>query len=318
MTILLKKLDKLLSDGASLNEAIILELLADVNQEPAPSELYHYTNDIGLNGILESGALRFTDIFGVNDPSELKHGFSHSLKILEKLAASGSPLEKQFVNRFHELYESQLDKTAHFFICSFSKVKDDLAQWRAYADNGRGYNLVFDGALLENGFAKPNETPSDSNTTFSVRYNDSETHEIHNKIVKNLFHLVSFVGSQRLEPSIRDNFLKRLSSELSVRLIHSAIFYKHEAYMPESEYRFMQIFRGDKPAPNLKERPRSYGMVRYTEYEWKEGYKDALKKIIIGPSADKRKARDFAESCLEKYGFTDVSIEESEIPYRAL
>lgn len=313
---MLDKLENMLSQGSSLNQQIIDKLLDDVNLEPAPKEIYHYTNDIGLNGILESGTLRFTDIFGVNDPSEIKHGFSHALTILDKLAVSASPLEKEFVQRFHQLYEEQLDRTANFFICSFTKARDDLSQWRAYADNGRGFSLVFDGDQLEKGFALPNGVPSESNTTFSVRYNDTEVYGIHDQIVTNLFPILSNAAIQRLAANIRNNFLMRVSSELSVRLIHSAIFYKHEAYKPESEYRFMQVYRGDLPVPNLKERPRSYGMVRYTEYDWRKYSDSTLKKIIIGPSANKRKAREFAEECLKKHGFHNVQVEDSAIPYR--
>jgi hypothetical protein len=41
-------------------------------REPPPI-IYHYTNDAGLRGILESGKLWLTDIFNLNDPSELSH-----------------------------------------------------------------------------------------------------------------------------------------------------------------------------------------------------------------------------------------------------
>ena len=45
-----------------------------LDSEPPPSTIYHYTTDQGLRGILENGSLWVTDIFSLNDPSELKHG----------------------------------------------------------------------------------------------------------------------------------------------------------------------------------------------------------------------------------------------------
>ena len=60
------------------------------SQEP-PQTIYHYTNDVGLKGILETGQLWLSDIFNLNDPSELSHGFSHAVKILNNKAANGPP-----------------------------------------------------------------------------------------------------------------------------------------------------------------------------------------------------------------------------------
>ena len=39
-----------------------------------PDTIYHYTNSVGLKGIIESGKFHFTNIWKLNDPSELEHG----------------------------------------------------------------------------------------------------------------------------------------------------------------------------------------------------------------------------------------------------
>jgi len=44
--------------------------------------------DVGLRGILETGQLWLTDVFSLNDPSELNHGFSLLLKALLNKAVS--------------------------------------------------------------------------------------------------------------------------------------------------------------------------------------------------------------------------------------
>jgi hypothetical protein len=60
----------------------ILDPFADkINSSPPPDIIYHYTDDAGLRGILESGKLWFTDIFKLNDPSELRHGLELAFKI---------------------------------------------------------------------------------------------------------------------------------------------------------------------------------------------------------------------------------------------
>ena len=58
--------------------------------------IYHYTNDVGLRGILETGKLWLTDIFNLNDPSELRHGFSHMVNILNSKAVNGPQESKVF------------------------------------------------------------------------------------------------------------------------------------------------------------------------------------------------------------------------------
>lgn len=46
------------------------------SRQPEPI-VYHYTNDVGLRGILESGCLWLTDIFSLND---LTPGFQQEVE----------------------------------------------------------------------------------------------------------------------------------------------------------------------------------------------------------------------------------------------
>ena len=71
--------------------------------QPPPPLIFHYTNDVGLKGILDTGKLWFTDIFDLNDPSELSHGFSHAVTILNGMAAGGPPESKLFAQQFEAL-----------------------------------------------------------------------------------------------------------------------------------------------------------------------------------------------------------------------
>ena len=53
-------------------EGVVQSFLATLEaREPSPL-IYHYTNDAGLRGILESGQLWLTDVFKLNDPSEYR------------------------------------------------------------------------------------------------------------------------------------------------------------------------------------------------------------------------------------------------------
>jgi hypothetical protein len=87
---------------------------------PAPV-IYHYTNDVGLHGILESSQLWLTDIFRLNDPSEVDHGFSRAIDVLKRKVASGPQDRGKFAEGlagFAKRYG--IEKLGKFFICSFS------------------------------------------------------------------------------------------------------------------------------------------------------------------------------------------------------
>jgi hypothetical protein len=96
------------------------------------------------------------------------------------------------------------------------------------------------------------------------------------------------------------------------------MFFKHEAYKNEKEYRFQQLFRYDKPAPAVKYRQRPSSLVRYREFDWRPGTSSALKKIVIGPAADRDKGSRYAKDCLAAFHADPQSVElvYSKIPYR--
>jgi hypothetical protein len=141
-------------------EKVIATFLVPLDAQPAPATIYHYTNDVGLKGILESGKIWLSDIFNLNDPSEVRHGFSHVVKILGARAANGPKISKLFAKSIdYFAQQGFVQAAAHYFVCSFSSAGDDLGQWRAYADNGRGFALGFDGEALEKAYTKIGEEP---------------------------------------------------------------------------------------------------------------------------------------------------------------
>jgi len=63
----------------------IQDLYAKIrNYEPFPEMLYHYTNERGFLGIIESGILRATHISFMNDASEYVHAVNILLQLVEK------------------------------------------------------------------------------------------------------------------------------------------------------------------------------------------------------------------------------------------
>lgn len=96
------------------------------SQKPAPI-IYHYTDDVGLRGILETGQLWLTNVFNLNDPSELSHGLSHAVKILNSKAAKGPLESKLFAEDLAAFIEQRgIQKSGHYFLCSFSSCGAEM------------------------------------------------------------------------------------------------------------------------------------------------------------------------------------------------
>ena len=288
-------------------------------QKP-PLMIFHYTDDAGLKGILENGNIRLTSVSNLNDPAELRHGFSHAIDIMNKRALSGPPESQIFAKRFERfLIDGGVEQAAHYFVCCFSASGDDLGQWRAYADNGRGFALGFDAALLEDGFVKTSALPTSSNSTFRVVYSDDTVVKLHNDIIDKMFHLISLPHGKNLDSKTLHEYMRELLVLTCMHCLRSALFFKHEAYSNEAEFRFLQIhMAGPHAPPTVKYRTRPYELVKYLEFDWRAVAASALTRIVIGPAADKTKATLFAKECLRVYNSAAaVEVVPSLIPYRS-
>ncbi len=299
-------------------DELIASFVKEIDRSPPPPLIYHYTTDVGLRGILETGKIWLTDIFNLNDPSELSHGFSHVIKILNGKAVDGPPPSKLFAQQIEAfLTQGGIQAAAHYFVSSFSSNGDDLGQWRAYADNGRGYALGFDAKHLEKAFTKEGDVPIQNNCTFPVTYNDGKLVELHMQLVERMFHLLSLPYGRDASPEGIREYMSELFVSLSLHALRSALFFKHEAYKNESEYRFLQIHRADMPPPEVKLRSRPYSLVKYREFNWRSAAAGALKEIVIGPAADRDKAFQFATGCLRSSHGKLFQPIHSKIPYKA-
>jgi hypothetical protein len=296
------------------SEQIIAAWVRRLESNRPTAKLYHYTNDVGLMGILNSGNLWLTDVFDFNDPSELRHGVSIGARILKKKAEAGPPEAKQF-STFFDRFEQDggIEASAHYLACCFSARGDDLGQWRAYADNGRGFVLEFEAEGLVSSFSRG------GGSTFPITYRDNELSDLHARIVEEAYPRISLPRTIRMTKQEMSEYMKLLSTLFSMHVLRAALFFKHEAYSNEEEFRFLELQRGDQPAHGLKFRSRPYALVRYRELDWKTLANSALRRIVIGPAADRVTGLQFARDCLRAFhpDPNRVQVEYSSIPYRA-
>jgi hypothetical protein len=177
--------------------------------------IYHYTSDTGLQGIIESGKLWFSDIFGLNDPTELRHGLKVAIDVLKSKIDDARPEIATFASQLERFdVDAGVEAAGHFFICCFSGDADDLGQWRAYAHDGRGYALGFKTAALEDAFCRRHGNPIPQHSTFPVTYDDAELTRIQTALVDLIDPLISLprsvrVGSGAMHAYVRPSRLSR-------------------------------------------------------------------------------------------------------------
>jgi hypothetical protein len=303
-----------LENFARKTEVIVDSFAEPLEAVPPPTLIFHYTNDTGLRGIIETGKLWLTDIFNLNDPSELRHGCNPATEFLIAEENDKRPEIKQFASNLSAMLQGGIEEVGHFFVLSFSEAGDDLGQWRAYADNGRGYALGFDARALEDIYAKGGP----GNMTFPVSYDESELRQMHRQIIDEVYPLISMPRGRNLRGEAVNEYMSELLRSLSVPIIRAALFFKHKAYSNEQEYRFLKLFMAGSVIPDLQYRSRSHSLVRYLEFDWRSLVPDSLRKIVLGPAADRDKAPRFVNDCLRAFHVGAVEISHSEIPYRAV
>jgi hypothetical protein len=212
-------------------EGIVQSFLATLESQPPPQIIYHYTNDVGLEGILETRQLWLIDIFSLNDPSELTHGFEVAISALTSKVANDSAAGQKFAKNFAAFaQQGAIQRTAHFFMCSFSSCGDDLGQWRAYADNGRGFALGFDAKVLENAFTKKDRIPIPNNSTFHITYDDARLFAIQSQIVEKMRNLILMPSGRGLQDATINVYMAELQMLVTLHMLQSTLFFKHEAY----------------------------------------------------------------------------------------
>ena len=295
--------------------AICDELFNTQQSQPLPEKIYHYTNDVGLRGILESGKIWRTSFVNLNDHSEIKYGVSLAADILNELSADGTRIEKIFAKTFETSVLGEIASIGHFFISSFSTDKDELGQWRAYADDGNGYALEFDTKILKNILDIKKISTDGLFASVRIDYRKDTIKNYQRQLVEKAFALVSCASKLKVL-NIEQDYLVALSAQLASHVIYTSLHFKHNGYRSEQEYRFLQVISFIAPFA-MSHYFRKDEVVKYTKMNWVDGETSALTGIFIGPAADNEKSKKYVEDCLEVSLRQSVPIGFSGIPYRS-
>lgn len=284
--------------------------------------LYHYTDGRGLKGILESGRIWFTDYRHLNDPSEVLQGMEFARDVARRLKASADARARLFLDCFIDMFRHEnVEATLQFYIASFSRERDDLGQWRAYADNGRGFAL----GLAPRIFSVVEERPTDRPPEFVglVRYTLEDAYALYEPPIREAaaIFLSEAVTNAALmaDKSIGMLFMQSLVRELIASpIIWRSLTTKHPAYEHEQEVRIVVMGQPENLAPYVTTRLRGNEIVPYIAQPMSVREPDGIVEIVIGPAAPKDIERTL-RTLLATLGLDpDIHISRSDIPYRVL
>jgi hypothetical protein len=157
----------------------------------------------------------------------------------------------------------------------------------------RASRSAFDTSLLEDVFTKKKGKPIEQHSTFHVTYDDQELTRIQTAFVDRVDPLISLPRTTGVRGDALNAYMMDLLVEHSMNVIRAVMFFKHEAYRNEKEYRFQQLFRRDKPAPAVNYRRRPTSLIRYKDFDWRALSSQALTKVVVGRGSRRTASRRF-------------------------
>jgi hypothetical protein len=296
-----------------------LESQQDADEVRQP--LYQYTSAAGLKGIFETKQLWFTDYRFHNDPGEFLYGKQLALEVLDTYAAAArNNYAKQLIESVRSILTSdKWDSALDVFLACFSRKRDDLGQWRAYGDNGRGFAIGFAPQMfaIEESALK---THIDKIFLGSVVYDQTKALSRHKEAIG--WALDEFLATARSNPHLmnssvkRDTFLQEMRTSLIASpLIWYSLTAKHHAYRDEDEVRQVLLGSGDDLKPHVRTRVRGSEIVPYVAAPWRVRDAGMIKEIVVGPAASLG-AEEAVIAMLRSYGVNGVKVTRSKIPYR--
>ncbi|WP_433875220.1 DUF2971 domain-containing protein [Sinomonas atrocyanea] len=283
---------------------------------PVPSKVSHYTNLDALKGIVTGHVLWASDVYSMNDPSEIRHGFAVLKRVwCEERATSAEPVWLiEYVDRLldperlHTLFNS-------IYVLSACRKGDNLTQWRTYSGTD-GWSIGLD-----------------TKRPLISKIDDHELEEGHFVVGASWARVVYKEEQQRLLCRISiQNLMRAIRSEADGEAIPSArtenfrfqilmllASMKNPHYGDEREYR--SIVAARDVVPKQRSSRRDDGKVRYLHVAGTTGGPNfefghlPIVELRAGPTTSRQDLTEVRE-LLDATGYQSVHVLSSEIPWR--
>jgi hypothetical protein len=274
-----------------------------------PEQLFHYTTQSGLLGILESGALWVTQIQYLNDSTE----FGLALKLaLERAVARKTTENNAVCVAMLDSVIGWIKEIKIFNICSVSFCEDSdlLSQWRGYAENS-GYSVGFQTDAL----ADKSETIGGH--LFRCIYENDIQSQIVDEIITASLSSVVDLNKENNSEEYTNSIIHGIADKVKRSIVKYGVCFKDAKFKEEREWRII-IY-----APIIKDFKFRHGKSAIIPYCVLKLVKDIavdngvcrtiingewagiIKKIVIGPCPDKERSEQAILWLIIKYFICD-------------
>lgn len=290
------------------------------------SELvYHYCGHKAFENIIKNKKIWLSDIMKSNDYEEIN----------AYLKMAFDSFEKHFDLIFYSIKKSIITKeqllsiikniisyhfaNSYWMAMCYSDLRDDIYQWRSYAEDGNGYAIGFNFDILKN-FKKEHNCISFDR----IEYNEKRMLD---KIDKTIFDCIKMVYSLTSGETVRDEVIsKKIFPYVSV-LLKEAAFYKNKGFYTERETRLVYH---RTILPEQFDSIKEDSLLNYIffslendvktrieidiEKELKKDFNNFIQEVIIGPCNNGN--INTMQLFLRKNGINQCVVNKSNISYR--
>lgn len=280
-----------------------------ISREYKPKEndlIYHYCDSNAFFAICTNRKLWMNDLHSMDDFMELHWGYS----IWEQSANTR-------IEKYGKEFLDEIDEVIHFsgfqsllLANCFSTDKDVLSQWRAYADDGKGYVIGFNAKellglpiralqVLYDKEQQIKEATATIDALYQLKQEDS-----------NEFKTFCNVFGYDLSAFKNPAFIE----EKEIRLIHLLDFKKSNDFMKLVDKGGI-YFGEDRKGEEIKFRIKQDIPTPYIELDFSNNNKiNPIKEVVIGPKNEVMKTA--IRIFLETIGIEKVEINKSNASYR--
>lgn len=281
-------------------------------------EIFHYTDLIGLIGILANKGFWLSDVRFLNDSEEIINGAKLSIELIERLLTKNKykPFTAVLEGTVNELVNEPYD---NHYICCFSTGRDTLEQWRAYAKNGSGICIGFD---LNKKTNYPHFMIGNQYSIQKVIYDDQQKKWILISVIRKYFN--EFIRDiNEHSHDYTDDYIEHMAYSLSSVFVN----FKNKAFHTEQEIRLVNSSKRVNFYNKKKFRASNNMIIPYyctydTKFANSSGQKiepDNLpvSQIIVGPVASQNATINSIREFISSQGYDEkIPIIKSTVPYR--
>jgi len=263
-----------------------------------PDRLYHYTDQNGLIGILDSKSMRATHLFYQNDASEFKHGEEVFYRVIETVKARNNATSNGDI--VADIKSRIATYNNPVFTTSFSESEKSLNQYRGYSKSKPGFSIGFDIEKIKSHA----ESLNFQCKIAKCLYNDREQEDFAEKMIAE--HIPH-------DSEISQDAINRIAAIIST---YSSVM-KHESFHEEKEWRL--IYDCLNPVRKFYHiRAGESFLIPFLAVPIITN--EVIKSITIGPTPHPDLAYISTKELLSKHGIFNGKLNEcirkSNLPYR--